>query len=348
MMLFLRSGAVSGIEGLKPETKMGFGGFIRIAMPTTGTRTIRRIAQMYYSDNMNIRQITMKTGLCPATVSRCLAKARDSGIVKIHVEQDDTEDMEKSLEDRFGLKECFVTAALDSTEALYRSFARPVGELIVRHTPAGGLLGVSWGDTLSTAAMYLPKDTWKKIDAIPVIGSMGAIESGVYPANIAKAFAEALGGQAYLVNIPAVYENENTARRMREDRAFQPVLEHWRRLDTVILGASSLDSDTSMCKREIFTQNDLQTMKNSGCRAAVNFVMLDSQGSILEHPLKNRIVNLPLENLKKVRTVILAAGGPGKAAPILSVIRSGMAHCLVTDEETAATLLENGQMPCHN
>ena len=66
---------------------------------------------------------------------------------------------------------------------------------------------------------------------------------------------------------------------------------------------------------------------------------IDKDGNPIENNLDNRLLSTPLEDLKKMNNVIGVAGGLNKVDAILAVLKGQYLDVLITDEETAAALL---------
>ncbi|MFW5695696.1 MAG: sugar-binding transcriptional regulator [Alkalispirochaeta sp.] len=303
---------------------------------------LQKIARLYYIEDLNQRRIADKLNISMASVSRGLARAKELGIVQISIADapDSYQDLEVRIEQDFGIKECVVTPAFERPENTYRAYASALADLFPRIAPRNAIVGVSWGETLKALGEELTGTEALRCDVVPVIGAMGTIETGVYPNSIARTFAERLGGKSYLVNAPAVLDSAETAERILQDSAFEQVHDVWQRIDLAILGASSLTEETSMYRGGIFSTEELKMLRDAGAVAATNFIFLSRDGTVIAHPLSDRIVCLPEELMRRVPNVIVAAGGPGKAPAIAATLRSGMAHILITDADTAAELVD--------
>ncbi|MCG8477595.1 MAG: hypothetical protein MI724_00735 [Spirochaetales bacterium] len=303
---------------------------------------LQKIARLYYIEDLNQRQIADKLNISMASVSRSLARAKETGIVTISISDtpDSFHELEVAIERRYDIKECVVTPAAEKTANTYRAFASAVAELLRRVTSRRGLIGVSWGETLKALGEEIRGVEALHCDVVPVIGAMGTIETGIYPNSIARAFADRTGGDAYLINAPAVLDSEETAERLVRDSTFEQVRSSWQRLDLAILGASNLDEETSVHKSGIFSAAELESLRTAGAVAATNFLFLSGEGTVLDHPLSRRIVCLPEPLMRRVPNVIVAAGGPGKASAIAATLNSGLAHILVTDATTAVELVD--------
>jgi DNA-binding transcriptional regulator LsrR (DeoR family) len=65
----------------------------------------------------------------------------------------------------------------------------------------------------------------------------------------------------------------------------------------------------------------------------------DRNGQILDTPLHDRTVALPLSDLRSMQNVIGIAGGLNKVPAILGALRGGFVKILITDERTAWEIL---------
>jgi DNA-binding transcriptional regulator LsrR (DeoR family) len=308
---------------------------------------LQKIARLYYVEELNQRQIADRLKISMASVSRSLSRAKELGIVKISIVDaaDSYTDLEVLIEGRWGIRECVVTPASERRENTYRAFATALGEVFPRVLSREGLVGVSWGETLKALGDELRGVESLRAGVVPLIGAMGTIETGIFPNSIARSFAERLGGRNYLVNAPAVLDSRETADRLIQDSTFDPVRDLWQRIDVAVLGAGPVDEHTSMYRGGIFTGTELEELRATGSVAATNFLFVSAEGRVVHNPLSGRIVCLPEEQMRRISTVIVAAGGPEKSAAIAAALRSGLVHVLITDVETARELAAMADAP---
>ncbi len=304
------------------------------------TRQLAKIARLYYLEGLPQRDIAKRFNISIASISRALTRARELGIVSIEIKSDDEgfQAQESAIEMHYGLDECVLTRSHESLENSYVAMAEALSDLLPRLLPRSGVLGVSWGETLRAVARQLKPATNLVADAIPIIGAMGTVETGIYPNNLAGVFADKLGGRAYLLNAPAVYDSPDLARQMMESSTFDSVRETWNRVDVALVGTSGINEDTSMARQGIVAEAELAALAEAGAASAVNFSFFDDMGKPIDHEIGRRILNMPLETLKRVPHVVLVAGGFVKISAIRSALRSGVISVLVTDIETARAL----------
>lgn len=68
--------------------------------------------------------------------------------------------------------------------------------------------------------------------------------------------------------------------------------------------------------------------------------ILNADGELIDHPLNQCVIGLSLDEMAEIDNVILAAGGLHKTPIIAAALKRGFVDTLVTDENTAAALLE--------
>lgn len=300
-----------------------------------------KIARLYFVNEFNQREIARKLNISIASVSRALSRAKQLGIVQITIDDPSNGlgEIEVAMERRWSLNECIVVPDTETTDEAYQRMALRVTEMLSRILNNGDTIGVSWGDTLKGVGEHLGDVGLSNTEVVPIIGAMGTVETGIYPNSIAKEYAERIGGTPYLMNTPAVVDSEEIRNSLQKDRNFQMVRSVWNRLHAALLSVSSLEEDTSAYREGIFRRDELHEIRNLGGICATNFSILDENGNELDTPLSRRITNLPFQELKNVRHVVVIAAGGKKVAPLRAALRTGIITTLVTDRECAEALL---------
>ncbi|HTP25396.1 MAG TPA: sugar-binding domain-containing protein [Anaeromyxobacteraceae bacterium] len=302
---------------------------------------LSKVAQLYYTEETSQYQIAKRMNVSVASVSRALDKARKLGIVRItiHADPDDFSQLEIALEQAFGLNECLLVPSFDQIDHVYAAMARALAEVLGRVLRRGDTLGLSWGETLKAMGENMPALPIGGVDVVPITGALGMIDTGIYPSSLARAFAEKIGGTPYLINTPAIVGNEAIRRSLMSDSSFQQIREIWRRLSVVILGAGGVGKDTSMYRAKVFNADELESIQTAGGAAACNFYVFDEAGQPVRAEVADRVVKLPLGELRHVEHRIVIAAGRNKANALRAVLRSKVANTLITDVDCAKALL---------
>ncbi|MBM3732374.1 MAG: hypothetical protein FJW24_02725 [Acidimicrobiia bacterium] len=83
----------------------------------------------------------------------------------------------------------------------------------------------------------------------------------------------------------------------------------------------------------------LKSLVAAGSVGAVNDQYLDREGRVLDHEINERTISVPLDIIRDVPQVILAAGGSFKVPIIRAIMKANLIDVLITDERAARLLL---------
>nr|WP_281035441.1 sugar-binding domain-containing protein [Mesorhizobium sp. M9A.F.Ca.ET.002.03.1.2] len=65
------------------------------------------------------------------------------------------------------------------------------------------------------------------------------------------------------------------------------------------------------------------------------------KGKPVDHPLNRQVLSPELDDYRNIPCRIIASGGTHKRAILLAVARTGLATVIVTDADSARTMLES-------
>ena len=88
------------------------------------------------------------------------------------------------------------------------------------------------------------------------------------------------------------------------------------------------------------TVNELTFIKQQQAVGDILGQFYDKNGKVLDLPHHQRLIGTPLSKLKHSKNVIAVAGGKKKVEAIFGALMGEYVHIMITDEETAKTLLE--------
>ena len=91
-------------------------------MQPVSRRILVKVAHMYYK----------KLGIDRSTVSKYLKRAKETGIVKIFIAQDNFETIESQLEEKFNLKEVYIVPSSENKDEVYSNLGKAGLNLLKR------------------------------------------------------------------------------------------------------------------------------------------------------------------------------------------------------------------------
>lgn len=303
---------------------------------------LAKIARLYYLEQWPQKRIAQRYGMSVATVSRALARAREMGVVQIDVTDTDRplQQLELTVETEFDLAEAIIVPAGEPGTSLHSPFAEAVAAILSRRTSRDSVVGVGWGETLGRLVPHVPFVGSLGSRVVPVVGAMGATDNVVYPNHIAREFAARLGGEAYMINGPAVFQSEDALALFREERHFQTAAALWQNIQLAVLGASGVDADSSMVRYGVITSEELAELRSGGAVCAFNFHFLDRDARVVRSSVGNRVLSASFDQMGDGVHKVVVAAGDAKVEPLRILFRAGLVQSLVTDEPTARKLLE--------
>ena len=69
------------------------------------------------------------------------------------------------------------------------------------------------------------------------------------------------------------------------------------------------------------------------------FNFFDADGRVVNHPINERVLSMPLDKLRKVPRRVMISGGNDKVTALHAGLKLAAANVLITNEETAKALL---------
>ncbi|MGL4606656.1 MAG: sugar-binding transcriptional regulator [Eubacteriaceae bacterium] len=307
------------------------------------TNLILRVAKMYYELNMGQQEISEVENISKSTVSRLLKNAMELGFVEVKIKPPiySTGDLEDQITKRFGLKKSvLVQDVIGSEEILTRDVCSVLGEDLHRYIPNPGIIGVAWGRTLNVLIKLLPKIHGENTKVIQLNGgsSKALYESGA--SEVVKAFRNALGGEGFLLPVPAVMDNKGLVALIKEDSQVKSVLQMVDQCNTAIFSVGDVSKDAVLYEMGCFSKEEYEGIERSGAVGDVCSHFINNQGEIADEEIDGRVVGASLEQIKKIPTKILVVAGKKKARAILGCLRGGLVDVLYIDEQTAKLVLE--------
>jgi deoxyribonucleoside regulator len=304
-------------------------------------RDLFRICYLYYREEKTQEEISSIFGLSRFKVNRLLKEARSRGLVTIRINDplEKLTEMEVELTKRFGLKEAIVVRTNGFSGKSPLEQIGEAGGQYVRHIIRGyRVLGISWGRTLYHLVKNVEPVEVEDLAVVQVSGGLGTIE-GTDTNMLTMMLSQRLGGTAYVIQAPVIVKNLGIRETFLRESKIREALAKAKEADLAVLGIGIVDRDGGLWKAGFLNHTDEARLKKAGAVGAICGHFYDSRGQMCSSDLKDRIIGLTLDELKRVRHKIGVATGPEKSGAILGALRGSLLNVLITDEETAERVL---------
>jgi DNA-binding transcriptional regulator LsrR (DeoR family) len=300
-----------------------------------------RAAWMYFVEEMTQNEIALKLGVGRVTVVRLLAAARERNEVKITIGDRLAEcvEAERLLESRFDVEEAIVVPLSARGADATGPVAAATGAYISSLVRANMRIGVGWGRTLVSSLAFMSERNVENLSVVSLLG--GIMKARKFnPAEFAWRFASLFQADCYLMTAPLVVDSAATRQTLIERCGLGDIFELAKSLDAVVLGAAGMGADATAHLSKFISNADRASLVKAGAVGDVLFNFFDAGGKLVDHPINERVMSVPLDIIKKVPTRVLAAGGASKVPALAGALAMVKPTVLITDEYTARDLLK--------
>lgn len=284
-------------------------------------------------------------GISRASVSRILAQARASGLVRVSVDVADglCLSMEEALEREFGIRFAHVIPTADSAEKTLDALGAAVAVYLLRHLPRYRVIAVGWGRTIAHIARHVHRGDRRGADGtgevVEMVGAFEAQSTRLQSMRLAPALAQRLGYAVALLNAPAIANDAAMCASFLEHDQIQQVLARARQADVAIASLGSVDTHSTLYRLGLIRPEELEAIMAAGARAEILGRFADERGAPIATSLDERLIGLSLEDLRRIPEVIVVAAGEEKRYAILAALRGRLMSHLFTDADTATWIL---------
>ncbi len=305
-------------------------------------RDILKICHLYYQEEKTQEEISKIFGVSRFKISRKLKEAKSRGYVTITINdpEGNLTELETALSDKYDLDQVIVVKANEFNDKTVINQVAEAGAEYLRHVITSyRILGVTWGYTVSHVVSHFKPIEAKKLTLVQIGGSLGTIE-GTDNNVLTMMLGQKLGAKAHLIPAPVIVRNRNIRNTLFEEKKIQQSLNIAKKADLVLFGIGLIGSEGLLWRSGFLTKSDAAKLKKAGAVGAICGRFFDTDGQKCWDELDDRTIGLSLEELKTIQHKICIVVGLQKKSAVLGALRGGLINVLVTDESTAASLLD--------
>jgi deoxyribonucleoside regulator len=300
------------------------------------------VAHSYYIENKDQDEIAASIGLSRSQVSRLLDQARKSGIVRFDVRfpsDIDAEALAGSLREALGIRSVRIAPRPARSELAAETLASFAASALPELTSDSSLIGVGWGRTLYDIALRVgvqePREGRR---IIPLVGSAGQQAPWLQINGIVDRFAEKFHAGRVFIRMQAFLETDQRPPSRIEEENLDRMKSLWDEVETAVIGLG-MPADRAEYLRTEIDGSVLGRLQKAGAVGDILGRFFDPLGLEIYPGDKWRLVGASLERLKSMRSVICVCRGSEKIDGIVAAARSGYFKTLITDAETAQSIL---------
>lgn len=302
------------------------------------------MARRYYLEGATKNQIAQEFGVSRFKVARQLDTALQSGIVTITITAPPGINTQLSTElaAATGLRQAIVVQAPGSVTELTAALGSATATLLADTLDEDDVLGITWGATLSALVEALPE--LPAFTAVQLAGSLSGMALTYNAPDLLRRIQQRTNGPVFPLHAPLVLGSAAAAQAFIADSEPQRTFREFENLTHAVVGIGSWlqapeRGGTSSLVQSL-TAEDFAKFELLDAQADIAANVFDSSGQLVQpDDFAERSVGITAQQLRTVPDVIAVAGGEAKATAIAAVLRSGIVHRLVTDEDAARAVI---------
>lgn len=299
-------------------------------------------ARLYFVEGLPQVQIGKLVNVSQSKISRMLALARQRGLVRVTVPEYEPRNLalEHRIHERFGIESLVIRAAAGSKTKDLRQimgyFAAPIVSGWIR---SGSKVAVAGGRTMQSLIESMKPNG--RVEDVTVLQAMGNIDSspGAYDAvELGRRLAKVTGGTFLTLNTPAILPDAETCSRLLGLEQIRAVMACLARADVAFVGIGTLENSVFV-ERKALGLKEIEALRGAGAVGEVLGRFFDRRGKECASPLRDRVVSLGLEELRRIPNVVAVVTGADRGEAIKAAIGGGLVKALVIDEGGASAVL---------
>ena len=283
-------------------------------------------------------------GVTRLRVNRAMGEARARGIVRVSINSPfgPCVELEGMLCDRFRLDSATVAPVAGDEFNLYAILGSALAQFLTRFLARKDvrLFGMSWGNTLNMATRFMEPLDRPDLEITSVMGGLTK-GSDINTYEITTRLAELCNAAHSYFTAPLYASTPESREILQRQQVLRRSIENIRSADGLALAAGDMQ-DSLLLEGGLPEDVTPDELAATGAVGDIMGYFLDADGSLIDHPINERVLGIDLSDLDKLPNVIVAAGGIAKVPIIRAILRRGCVNHFVTDERTALAIMEHG------
>lgn len=299
-----------------------------------------RAAMLYYQAGLTQSEIGEQLGYSRIKINRVLGLARTAGVLEIHVKVPSGWhiELETDLIRVFGLRDAVVVTAEQSGRLLESVLAEGAAGFLAEQLQPGMRIGLGIGRTMAHLPERFRPNRQIECTFIELIGA--AYNQDWARFDVTSKMAELVGGTREALQAPGFVTDPDLGTRLAQEPSVAGTLDRARDSDMMLQSVGPVDTSAILFQYGVLTAEDLEDLRTRGAVGDALGYYFDIDGNRVKSRTDSNLIGINLEDLRRIPWSVLVAGGAAKVPPIVGGLRGGYFNTLVTDDVTAAALID--------
>ncbi len=300
-----------------------------------------RAGWLYYVGGLTQDQIARELGVSRQRVQRLVSRAMAEGLIHVRLNHPIAAclDLEAALTERFGLERCRVAPHLgrgsDPLASLAATAAVEIERVLRLSDPK--VIAVGTGRTLRATVEAVTAMECPQHRLVSLNGNIAPDGAATYYDVISR-LADRIQAPHYPMPLPVVIRSAEECELFRSTEPIRRVMALAREADVTFIGIGQLTDTAPMMKDGFISRDQLSRLQALGAAGEIAGWVYDGDGIYLEGRSGLHIASIQVR-ARGGQDVTAIAGGIAKEAALRAGLKGQLFNGLVTDEDTARSLL---------
>jgi DNA-binding transcriptional regulator LsrR (DeoR family) len=301
-----------------------------------------RAAWLYHGAGLTQGEVARRLGVPSVKAHRLIARANRLGFIHVSIDAPVAAcvHLENQLQRKFGLEQCVVAPELDDGPLPLRSLGLSGGRFLRLAIESGmhQVIGVGHGRTLASCVNHLSRMDVPDLKLVSLLGGMTR-RYVTTPFDVIHRLAEKTNAAAYVLPLPFLANTPEDRKVLLEQRGVADVFELGVKSTLRLVGIGAIDDDASILSTGLVERHEFEEARALGAVGELLGHLFSSRGHLIESGVSARALSMSAADIEQ-RATVAVAGGEAKVHAIRGVLASGLLHGLITDENTARSLVD--------
>jgi deoxyribonucleoside regulator len=175
---------------------------------------------------------------------------------------------------------------------------------------------------------------------VQLMGSIGGSIIELDGIAMTAFLADVWGASAHYLHAPMLVSEAAVRDGLLRDPHISKTLEIARQADSIVVGVGSMDEDNGQYRTGYCSKADLDYIQGQGGVAEVCGFHISRDGFLLPLETHERTIAIGFEEMKRIPNRIGVSSGAHKPLANIGAVRSGLLNVLITDDDTARSMLD--------
>lgn len=300
-----------------------------------------RAGWLYYVAGRTQDEIAAAMGISRQSAQRLVSLSVAEKLIKVRLDHPIAACLElgDALKRKFGLKEVEIVPTDPGSESATVGVAEAGAAQLERWLKQTDPLVIAMGTGRTLRAMIdqLSPTECPQHKIVSLTGNISPDGSAAY-FNVIFSMADAIKAPHFPMPLPVIVSSAEEKQLLHKQPLVAPTIALGRQSDVTFVGVGEMNMKAPLLVDGFLKPDEMQDLLGAGAVGEICGWIFGEDGTLLKHPVNERVASLEIPS-RETSTVVGLARGRRKHPAILAAVRGGHINSLITDEEAARYLL---------